>query len=105
MHGPHHSRILHVACESRRKEEREIGNKTEMKRHKQKHPVESFRAYPTQITALPPSPSTSLPGRTIVYSTPLSRICARNLPKWKQTFRETSKGVGNFQTLPKRERA
>ncbi len=54
---------------------------TEMKHHKQKLPVESL-AYPTQMTAFPPSPSTSLPGRTIVYSTPLSRICARNLPKW-----------------------
>ena len=46
MHDPHHSRVLHVACESRRKEECGIGHNTEMKHHKQKHPVESLPRLP-----------------------------------------------------------
>ncbi len=46
MHDPHHSRVLHVACESRRKEECGIGHKTEKKRHKQKLPEESLPRLP-----------------------------------------------------------
>ena len=103
MHDPHeHYTCVREPAQRRVWNGPQNGNETPQNRNFRKR---AFRAYPTQMTALPPSPSTSLPGRTIVYSTPLSRICARNLPKWKQTFRETSKGVGDFQTLPKRERA